>query len=124
MSEWISLHIFYQGNLDDVITGCVGPMVSHLSNSISQLFFLRYWDGGPHLRLRLKPVDVAAIPELTSASILEINQFLRRTPSVSVLTFEDYLASAQGLAIPACLTAQFLLQDSTGEERPVVGWRI
>jgi thiopeptide-type bacteriocin biosynthesis protein len=54
---WISLHVFYTGPLDRVITEAVGSLVGTFTSkgSIDGYFFLRYWESGPHLRLRLHP---------------------------------------------------------------------
>ncbi len=53
MREWYSLHIFYYETawFDDLLTG----LSEHLKESeqIEDWFFIRYWSGGPHIRLRL-----------------------------------------------------------------------
>ena len=52
---WLSLHLFYHGDLDELIVQCVRPLVTelHQAKAIDGAFFLRYWNGGPHVRLRL-----------------------------------------------------------------------
>ena len=56
-SDWISLHIHRRGGMDHLLMGGVSPLIEHLRREgvLARWFFLRYWDGGPHLRLRLLP---------------------------------------------------------------------
>ena len=61
--SWLSLHFFHHGDLDRLLVECVGPLVLALKRegAIAESFFLRYWNGGPHIRLRL-----AVSPEIAS----------------------------------------------------------
>jgi thiopeptide-type bacteriocin biosynthesis protein len=54
---WLSAHAFYHGDLDALLTGAVAPLVGELAaaDAIDGWFFLRYWEGGPHVRLRIRP---------------------------------------------------------------------
>ena len=56
-NDWVSAHIFYRGDLDRVLIHLVDPLVGELAGAklVTASFFLRYWDGGPHIRLRLLP---------------------------------------------------------------------
>jgi thiopeptide-type bacteriocin biosynthesis protein len=74
--DWISAHIFHAGDLDQLITQVAAPLISDLAPE--RFFFLRYWEGGPHLRLRLR----ARAPGWTEHAEREL---LRRT--------SDYLES-------------------------------
>jgi Lantibiotic biosynthesis dehydratase C-term len=58
---WVSLHAFYQGDLDMLLLDGVRPLLNELrsASAIDGFFFLRYWDGGPHLRIRFSPTGVA-----------------------------------------------------------------
>lgn len=60
--RWISVHLFYHGDLSALLVGCVQPLLIRLEQSglISAYFFVRYWQGGPHLRLRLLPRTASA----------------------------------------------------------------
>lgn len=64
--EWISLHVFYHGDLDSLLAGGVSPLVGELSEggSASLFFFVRYWSGGPHIRLRVLPAEGVESPAL------------------------------------------------------------
>ncbi|WP_052889350.1 thiopeptide-type bacteriocin biosynthesis protein [Thermogemmatispora carboxidivorans] len=55
--RWISAHLFYHGDLSALLVDCVQPLLTRLEQRglIASYFFVRYWQGGPHLRLRLLP---------------------------------------------------------------------
>jgi hypothetical protein len=53
--DWLSLHLFHTGDLDALLTDAVAPAIGELGEmGLRQWFFIRYWNGGPHLRLRLR----------------------------------------------------------------------
>lgn len=55
---WVSGHLYYHQALDPVVRRFVHPLVAALAKDgrIDAFFFVRHGLGGPHLRLRLKPV--------------------------------------------------------------------
>ena len=93
MSTWISAHIFHAGDLDALITRVAGPLVSDLNPE--GFFFLRYWEGGPHLRLRMRVSDPGpAERELLARA----RAHLREHPSALAATQERYAKMAARLA--------------------------
>ncbi|MGH3238936.1 MAG: thiopeptide-type bacteriocin biosynthesis protein [Spirillospora sp.] len=95
----MSAHIFYQGDHDALLTTLVLPLVRDLSGRglARAWFFLRYWDGGPHIRLRvLAPDDHAG--EVRTRVEGEAAEYLARHPSSPVLTPEEYAGVAAHLA--------------------------
>jgi thiopeptide-type bacteriocin biosynthesis protein len=56
---WVSAHLYFHGDLDDVIAHVVTPAVRAVAERPAggQHFFLRYWEGGPHVRLRIRAAD-------------------------------------------------------------------
>ncbi|WP_062357760.1 lantibiotic dehydratase C-terminal domain-containing protein [Herbidospora yilanensis] len=67
---WISLHVFHRSDTDLLLTTAVHRLVGELE--LGGYFFLRYWEGGPHLRLRLLPRipgDAAAIEKHATAAL-------------------------------------------------------
>ncbi len=56
MSIWISAHIYYTRNWENFIKDHVYNIVSDLENRqlIDAFFFVRYFEQGPHIRLRLR----------------------------------------------------------------------
>ncbi|MFJ6671299.1 lantibiotic dehydratase C-terminal domain-containing protein [Actinosynnema sp. NPDC091369] len=53
--EWVGAHVFHRGDQDLLVTCAVVPLCEELSRGgkVRDWFFLRCWEGGPHVRLRL-----------------------------------------------------------------------
>lgn len=94
---WISLHVFHTGPLDRVITEAVGPLVGTLTGegSIDGYFFLRYWESGPHLRLRLRPTRPQTADDVRELAIERLRGYLAAHPSPHPLTAEHYAALSE-----------------------------
>lgn len=61
---WLSLHLRCDGNTDEFLRGPVLQTIDELleQNTARSWFYLRYWEGGPHIRLRLLlPADRRAM---------------------------------------------------------------
>lgn len=54
-SRWEAIHAYCQGDTDRLILEGLRPAISEIRSQglIEGWFFLRYWHGGPHLRVRL-----------------------------------------------------------------------
>jgi len=87
--HWHSWHIYYYGDQDALLARGVQPVIAPLLTAgvVKRFFFLRYWQGGPHVRLRvLAPADLPLGPP---AGIDEaIRGYLRREPGVAVADAE------------------------------------
>lgn len=63
MKKWISLHVFLSGGeqthrfLTEWLAASCDDMAG--KNVIAQWFYIRYWDGGPHIRVRLQNCTVS-----------------------------------------------------------------
>lgn len=57
--DWQALHIFYGGSLDALLLDTLLPALERLKakGRLSRFFFLRYWNGGPHIRLRVPAAE-------------------------------------------------------------------
>jgi hypothetical protein len=101
-TAWISVHLFHRGNLDYLITGAVAPLAEDLtcSGALGGYFFLRYWEGGPHLRLRLLPTSPSHAEQVRSTLIQCATRYLTDHPSppAPAHAAEAYQALAQRLA--------------------------
>lgn len=51
LSTWLSAHIFYSDDPHLLLNGLVSPL---LQRTGCTAFFIRYWEGGPHIRLRIQ----------------------------------------------------------------------
>ncbi|WP_414505299.1 thiopeptide-type bacteriocin biosynthesis protein [Streptomyces sp. NEAU-L66] len=94
--SWVSAHLFSQGNLDRLLTGLVDPLLDELRERrlADHGFFLRYWDGGPHIRLRVLPScrEAAAVRGLIERRALA---YFAHSPAPEALSQEEYLRSAR-----------------------------
>ncbi|WP_431910814.1 lantibiotic dehydratase C-terminal domain-containing protein [Micromonospora carbonacea] len=61
-TRWLSCHVFYHGDPDPLLAGLLLPMVDGLRarGLARQAFFLRHWERGPHVRVRLRVADADA----------------------------------------------------------------
>ncbi|MGB3463746.1 MAG: lantibiotic dehydratase C-terminal domain-containing protein [Cyclobacteriaceae bacterium] len=52
--KWLAGYVYYSEPLDKVITGAVIPFVYEIMEYdwVEKFFFIRYWEKGPHIRLR------------------------------------------------------------------------
>jgi hypothetical protein len=50
----VSLHVFHNGDIDRLLVNCWDPLLSAAKNNETGLpsFFVRYWNGGTHVRIR------------------------------------------------------------------------
>ncbi|WP_281873802.1 lantibiotic dehydratase C-terminal domain-containing protein [Nocardia sputorum] len=99
-SSWVSAHIFYHGSLTTVLTDLVAPLTQELSSggSIRDWFYLRYWDGGPHVRLRLLPAHGVAAGPIRRGVLSAATTFFEVNPSRTHLSQRDYRSYAHRLA--------------------------
>ena len=52
---WTSLHAYLGARQDEFLLDTVRPVVE--ASAVQSFFYLRYWEGGPHLRLRARTTD-------------------------------------------------------------------
>ncbi|WJI81252.1 MULTISPECIES: thiopeptide-type bacteriocin biosynthesis protein [unclassified Mesorhizobium] len=79
------MHVFY--NVDDlrtIINECIRPTVEELLNSglVSRFFFIRYWEGGTHIRLRLLPSSDAMRDAVMHQAAGRVRLYLDKYPSL------------------------------------------
>lgn len=82
-NQWIAVHIFYQGNLDLVLIHLVAPFIEQFSlllNVHTPYFFIRYGEGGSHIRLRMNFIHEVAAQKLVAALENEAGVFFKRFP--------------------------------------------
>lgn len=98
--RWVSAHLFYHHGLDDLLVACVGPLAGELTDCglASGWFYLRYWDGGTHVRFRVLAADDAGSGEIGCRIRNRCEEFFRSRPSPDVLRAEDYARLARTLA--------------------------
>jgi hypothetical protein len=82
--EWLAVHVFYASNPNPMLTDCVAPLVARLREEglIRRYFFIKYWQEGPHVRLRLLPTTPADRPAVQARVEEALDAFLRVRPSL------------------------------------------
>ncbi|MGK5691513.1 lantibiotic dehydratase C-terminal domain-containing protein [Streptomyces sp. URMC 128] len=55
-NSWLSCHVFHHGDTDPLLTDLLLPMAGDLRRAgrLLRHFYLRHWERGPHVRLRLQ----------------------------------------------------------------------
>jgi thiopeptide-type bacteriocin biosynthesis protein len=81
--DWLAVHIHYATYPEPLLVDGVGPLVERLraADLIEGYFFIRYWQEGPHVRLRLR-VRPGARDEVRQIVESDIGAFLRHRPSL------------------------------------------
>jgi thiopeptide-type bacteriocin biosynthesis protein len=53
---WLAGHLYYSGHWESFLRQAVSPFIDRIMSQglATQFFFIRYWERGPHIRLRLK----------------------------------------------------------------------
>ena len=51
---WLAAHLYYAEPWDDFLPNIVFPLVQQVQADVSGYFFIRYWEQGPHIRLRFR----------------------------------------------------------------------
>ncbi len=85
-TNWISIHIFYYGDLNDLILNCVAPLLEDLRSQqlVQRSFFIRYWMEGTHVRLRLLPAEGVDEERIKRIAEQAITIYLKRRPALFV----------------------------------------
>jgi hypothetical protein len=83
-NNWISLHVFYASNPNPLLSEAVAPLIDELRERglIQRHFFIRYWQEGPHIRLRLLPAGGVQEDEVKRRAEAKISAYLQRRPSL------------------------------------------
>ncbi len=89
-NQHLSFHIHYAEPWEPLLIEAIRPLVKELFEDrlITQYFFIRYWERGPHIRLRLKKeenIDEAIIIKTVQE---RISNFILKNPSELFLTPE------------------------------------
>ncbi|MCC5579622.1 thiopeptide-type bacteriocin biosynthesis protein [Microtetraspora sp. AC03309] len=98
--DWISAHAFYQGDLDRLLVDLIDPLITELvaDGLVEQWFFLRYWDGGPHVRVRVLPTPGRARSDIEGLLTARFDTYVRVHPSSERIGQADYGRLARALA--------------------------
>ena len=90
-NTWISAHLFYHPPWEDLLTDSVFPFVQNLleNKEITEYFFIRYWEKGPHIRLRLKGNPTILKPKIEA----HFQAYFQKKPSKRVHLDESWYSN-------------------------------
>ncbi|MFE7113819.1 lantibiotic dehydratase C-terminal domain-containing protein [Streptomyces sp. NPDC057654] len=92
MTTWTSWHVHQHQGQDRLLTEAVTPLIGALraEGLVDLAFVLRYWDGGPHVRLRLSAPSDTALAELERRVPAELGRWCHEHPSERSMSAEEY----------------------------------
>lgn len=92
--DWVSLHVYYHGDHDALLLDGIRPLLKELDGrgAARSYFYVRYWNGGPHVRLRVLPSDDADRAALTGKLLGDLNGYLQAHPGgqANPLAYQKY----------------------------------
>lgn len=87
--KWLAACLFYPGELDLMLRELVAPFIREFfpdEQTDAQYFFIRYWENGSHIRLRIY-VEQSLHKVLTKALEQRANDFFSQYPAVRKLKY-------------------------------------
>lgn len=83
-ARWTSLHVFLAdpGKSEGWLTEALLPLTRdwRAQGIINSWFFVRYWEGGPHIRVRLRGLAAEHAPAIKAALAKDLKSYLSPTP--------------------------------------------
>ncbi|MFE9118908.1 lantibiotic dehydratase C-terminal domain-containing protein [Streptomyces sp. NPDC007172] len=100
LDRWVSAHVFTGHPLDLVLRRLVPAAVAELRQRglADRYFFLRHWQGGPHLRLRVRLTTPAAETDVRAALDAHAEALFRELPASPRMSAHQYESLARELA--------------------------
>ncbi|MCX2491973.1 thiopeptide-type bacteriocin biosynthesis protein [Pedobacter sp. PF22-3] len=81
--KWLSLYLFHHGDADQLLKQLIYPFIKQWR---TPWFFIRYWEGGDHIRLRLKAVkkhhQLIAKSLSAETSVIKLIQMAEYEPEI------------------------------------------
>lgn len=80
---WVSLHVHHHESPERVVTDAAGPLVHELAERgwIDRFFYLRHWQGGRHVRLRLRATRPELQSTVATTATRQLSRYLHEHPS-------------------------------------------
>lgn len=97
IDRWCSLHVFFHdfSNVETVLNRLIWPSLQSgiINKEIKKYFFIRYWEGGPHLRIRYIVQEGIDTEEFTERLTDSWTDYLLKHPSSIELKKETFYQS-------------------------------
>ncbi|WP_167477798.1 thiopeptide-type bacteriocin biosynthesis protein [Nocardia arthritidis] len=96
---WRSLHVHRYSGQDEFLVDGLAPVLAGLRSSggISQSFFLRYWQGGHHVRVRFR-VAAADADAVTAEAATKLAAYLAEFPDSTSFDVDEFRAAQPTMA--------------------------
>ena len=84
---WISYHVFYwdTSSIDDLIINIFNEFSKE---KIRNFFFIRYWEGGPHIRIRVREEEDITSLQVKHILSICLLQTLKKYPNAKNITLD------------------------------------
>lgn len=120
---WHGFHLVYHGDRDLLLRALVAPLAGRMlaEREIETFFFIRYDLGGPHVRLRVRPLPgcegkVAARVRSAAAAFFSLHPSSAQLPAEKVQRENRTIIASDPFASDA---DDVVLPDNTVQEAPV-----
>ena len=86
--KWLAAYLYYAEPWEDFLVQAVNPFIKLVfdNNLAEQFFFIRYWEGGPHIRLRFKGVRAILDDDLKPQLESYFSKYFKNHPSERTVT--------------------------------------
>jgi thiopeptide-type bacteriocin biosynthesis protein len=80
---WLAAYLYYTADWEDFLIKSVKPFVETIMRQklADQYFFIRYWENGPHIRLRFKGNDEILLSKVKPMLEDHFNSWFKKFPS-------------------------------------------
>lgn len=94
IEKWLCLYIYCCPPFEKLLVECIDPMIENLlvKNQAEKFFFIRYGEGGPHIRLRIN---------FATGELLQLNRsgIIEKITKFSELTNTSQLTNSKALVL-------------------------
>jgi len=85
-TKWLGIHLYYNTPSERILSDAVLPFIESMLEQklISNYFFIRYFEHGPHIRLRLKGEEKILNTQVKLYATSFFSEYIKQNPSGSI----------------------------------------